>query len=139
MLRSEPDILSGVVNARQDSIDNSIDVDEAGLEDYSADDLADDLNNEDLQMLPYDLETEQETSLQYKKKGFLQKLSISKWAQKKRSSKASTNTSSKSKEIPVDYLRETYLSSMTASMSSMTPDEQVIDHKIFLFFTEKKV
>ena len=138
LLRSEPDILSGVVNARQDSIDNSIDVDEAGLEDYSADDLADDLNNEDLQMLPYDLETEQETSLQYKKKGFLQKLSISKWAQKKRSSKASTNTSSKSKEIPVDYLRETYLSSMTASMSSMTPDEQVIDHKIFYFLRKRK-
>lgn len=59
----------------------------------------------DVQMLPYDLESERsESSLQIKKKGFLQKLSISKWAQKKKSSKIVN----KGKEIPLEYFRETY-------------------------------
>merc|ERR1719397_1732047 len=56
-------------------------------EELLIDDFGDEFYNEDfldVQMLPYDLESERsESSLQIKKKGFLQKLSLSKWASKK--------------------------------------------------------
>ena len=116
LLRSEPDILAGVRDVGQDMSTDSIDIDKLAAEeealddnDFLTDDFGDEFYNDDLQMLPYDLESERcDSSLQMKKKGFLQKLSISKWAQKKKSSKTAMS-GTKVKEIPPEYFRETYL------------------------------
>ena len=124
LLRSEPDILAGVRRVGQDTAETAdkhpghIQDSVEALDDMDliTDDFGEEFYSEDLQMLPYDLESERcDSSLQMKKKGFLQKLSISKWAAKKKSSKSST---SKIKEIPPEDFRETYL---TGSGSGPAP------------------
>merc|ERR1719220_3262225 len=123
LLTSEPDLLSGTMAARPDanpeppattrSPDTTNDPAEEATEDEELliDDFGDEFYNEDfsdVQMLPYDLESERsESSLQIKKKGFLQKLSLSKWASKKTGKGKGTN---KGKEIPPEDFRETYFS-----------------------------
>ena len=118
LLTSEPDILSGIKGARQDSWPDSLPQDgtndpaEETLEDEELliDDFGDEFYNEDfsdVQMLPYDLESERsESSLQIKKKGFLQKLSLSKWTNKKA---VKSKPGSKGKELAPEYVRETYV------------------------------
>merc|ERR1719232_425076 len=109
LLRSEPDLLSGVGRLGEDNtmdsgdIDNNIDIDLMN----DTNEFGEEFYTEDLQILPYDLESERggESSMQMKKKGFLQKLSISKWAGKKKSSKSS---GAKVKEIAPEYFKETY-------------------------------
>ena len=125
LLRSEPDLLSGVRRLGQDNAMDSIDIDKLEGEDNTEllndTDFGEEFYTEDLQMLPYDLESERgNSSMQMKKKGFLQKLSISKWAGKKKSSKSS---GTKVKEIAPEYFRETYglqrdAESLLASASS---------------------
>ena len=100
LLRSEPDLLSGVGGLGEDKTINSVDLDK--LEGEDSIEFGEEFYSEDLQMLPYDLESD--SSMQMKKKGFLKKLSISKWAGKKKSSKSS----GKVKEIGPEYFRETY-------------------------------
>lgn len=128
LLTSEPDILSGIKGVRQDNRD-SLHLDDNDTEDINEDvelmidDFGDEFYNEDftdVQMLPYDLESERsESSLQIKKKGFLQKLSISKWANKKKSSKAT----SKAKEIAPEYFRETYVTPKGDNIHEITIQE----------------
>jgi len=128
LLTSEPDILSGIKGVRQDNRD-SLHLDDNEAEDINEDvelmldDFGDEFYNEDftdVQMLPYDLESERsESSLQIKKKGFLQKLSISKWANKKKSSKAA----SKAKEIAPEYFRETYVTPKGDNIHEITVQE----------------
>ena len=106
---SEPNVPSGVRNVGQDNSQDSITVDNEA--EPVIDDDGDELYNEDfsdVQLLSYDMDSDRcDSSLQMKKRGFLQKLSISKWAQKKRSSKG---PGGKAKEIGAEYFRETYLS-----------------------------
>jgi len=128
LLTSEPDILSGIKGVRQDNRD-SLHLEDNEAEDINddvdlmIDDFGEDFYNEDftdVQMLPYDLESERsESSLQIKKKGFLQKLSISKWANKKKSSKAA----SKAKEIAPEYFRETYVTPKGDNIHEITVQE----------------
>ena len=103
---SEPSVPSGVRNVGQDNSEDSITVEaETGLEDEGEEMYSEDFS--DIQLLSYDQDSERcDSSLQMKKKGFLQKLSISKWAGKKKSK----SSSSKVKEIAPEYFRETYLS-----------------------------
>jgi len=128
LLTSEPDILSGIKGVRQDNRD-SLHLEDNDAEDINEDvelmidDYGDDFYNEDftdVQMLPYDLESERsESSLQIKKKGFLQKLSISKWANKKKSSKGAA----KAKEIAPEYFRETYVTPKGDNIHEVTIQE----------------
>ena len=116
LLRSEPDLLSGVRRLGEDTTMDSIDIDNNIDIDLMNDtnDFGEEFYPEDLQMLPYDLESERgESSMQMKKKGFLQKLSISKWAGKKKSSKGA-----KVKEIAPEYFRETYGRGLDSESSS---------------------
>lgn len=119
LLTSEPDLLSGMTGIRQDAAADSLplqninDTPEETLEDEELliDDFGDEFYNEDfsdVQMLPYDLESERsESSLHIKKKGFLQKLSLSKWTHKKT---GKTKAGGKVKEIAPEYFKETYVS-----------------------------
>ena len=102
LLRSEPDILAGVRHVRQDITADSMD-------NIDTDD--------DLQMLPYDLDSDHtDSSLQQmKKKGFLQKLSI---FQKKKPGKSS----GRSRELAPEYFKETYLPSLNTSRDDQTDD-----------------
>merc|ERR1719244_1175369 len=128
LLTSEPDILSGIKGVRQDNRD-SLHLEDNEAEDINddvdlmIDDFGEDFYNEDftdVQMLPYDLESERsESSLQIKKKGFLQKLSISKWANKKKSSKGPA----KAKEIAPEYFRETYVTPKGDNIHEITVQE----------------
>merc|ERR1719219_2847867 len=104
---SEPSVPTGVRNVGQDNSEDSITVEAEALMEEEGEELYSE-NLSDIQLLSCDLDSERcDSSLQMKKKGFLQKLSISKWAGKKKSSKSS---SSKVKEIAPEYFRETYLS-----------------------------
>merc|ERR1719219_2777014 len=104
---SEPSVPSGVRNVGQDNSEDSITVEAEALMEEEGEELYSE-NLSDIQLLSCDLDSERsDSSLQMKKKGFLQKLSISKWAGKK-------NSSSKVKEIAPEYFRETYLSPSTA-------------------------
>ena len=109
---SEPNNPSGVRNVGQDNSEDSTTVNTEGGSPVMDDD-AEELYNEDFcdgQLLSSSLDIDRcDSSMQMKKKGsgFLQKLSISKWAQKKKSTKTSPT---KGKEIAPEYFRETYIS-----------------------------
>ena len=130
LLRSEPDLLSGVRRLGEDNAMDSIDIDKLEGEDdtdlLNDTDFGEEFYSEDLQMLPYDLESERgDSSMQMKKKGFLQKLSISKWAGKKKFSKSS---GTKVKEIAPEYFRETYgLQRDTESLLASSSRERLIE------------
>ena len=143
-LTSEPDLLSGTgTPARPDanpdppaaprSPDATNDPAEEATEDEELliDDFGDEFYNEDfsdVQMLPYDLESERsESSLQIKKKGFLQKLSLSKWASKKTGKGKGAN---KGKEIPPEDFRETYFSPRSDSGRELDDTETVVESAI---------
>ena len=119
---SEPNVPSGVRNVGQDFSEDSVTVEaETVMEDEGEELYSEDFS--DIQLLSYDLDSERcDSSLQMKKKGFLQKLSISKWAGKKKSSKSS---SSKVKEIAPEYFRETYLSPAGVTRISVGQEGQV--------------
>ena len=140
----EPDLLSGTTTARPDaspdppttkprSPDAANDLHEEATEDEELliDDFGDEFYNEDfsdVQMLPYDLESERsESSLQIKKKGFLQKLSLSKWTSKKTGKGKGGN---KGKEIPPEDFRETYFSPRSDSGRDLDDSETVVESAI---------
>ena len=144
LLTSEPDLLSGTMASRPDanpdppatlarSPDTTNDPAEEATEDEELliDDFGDEFYNEDfsdVQMLPYDLESERsESSLQIKKKGFLQKLSLSKWASKKTGKGKGTN---KGKEIPHEDFRETYFSPRSDSGRELDDTETVVESAV---------
>ena len=143
LLSSEPDLLSGTTVAKPDanpdppakprSPDATNDPPEEATEDEELliDDFGDEFYNEDfsdVQMLPYDLESERsESSLQIKKKGFLQKLSLSKWASKKTGKGKGGN---KGKEIPPEDFRETYFSPRSDSGRELDDTETVVESAI---------
>ena len=144
LLTSEPDLLSGTTTARPDaspdppttkprSPDAANDLHEEATEDEELliDDFGDEFYNEDfsdVQMLPYDLESERsESSLQIKKKGFLQKLSLSKWASKKTGKGKGTN---KGKEIPPEDFRETYFSPRSETGRELEDTDTVVESAI---------
>ena len=141
LLSSEPDLLSGTSRpdanpdppAKPRSPDATNDQPEEATEDEELliDDFGDEFYNEDfsdVQMLPYDLESERsESSLQIKKKGFLQKLSLSKWASKKTGKGKGGN---KGKEIPPEDFRETYFSPRSDSGRDLDDTETVVESAI---------
>merc|ERR1719189_414493 len=144
LLTAEPDLLSGTTTARPDaspdppttkprSPDAANDLHEEATEDEELliDDFGDEFYNEDfsdVQMLPYDLESERsESSLQIKKKGFLQKLSLSKWASKKTGKGKGTN---KGKEIPPEDFRETYFSPRCDTGRELEDTDTVVESAV---------
>ena len=140
LLTSEPDLLSGTktpsarpADVKPESPDATNDPTEEATEDEELliDDFGDEFYNEDfsdVQMLPYDLESERsESSLQIKKKGFLQKLSLSKWASKKTGKGKGTN---KGKEIPPEDFRETYFSPRSDTGRELEDTDTVVESAI---------